>query len=91
MALRFPFAEFSHTPDGCPSDRVMDEGHSRRNKLRTNTGGAGGISTHVLPLNRRKLYAAKLRPRWYIQPKKITPIALNFLDRFYGWKDTEFA
>ncbi len=30
VAHRFPFADFSHTPDGCPSDRVMDEGHHRR-------------------------------------------------------------
>ncbi len=55
MALRFPFAEFSHSRDGCLSDRVMDQRHHRCEILVQSTGGPGGNRTHDLPIQSRKL------------------------------------
>ena len=50
MAHRFPFADFSHTPDGCPSDRVMDEGHRRCKTLVQVLVRRAGIEPATFPL-----------------------------------------
>ena len=67
MAHRFPFADFSHTPDGCPSDRVMDEGHRRCETLIQSTDGPEGTRTPDLPVSDQTLFPSELQAHWYIK------------------------
>jgi hypothetical protein len=64
VAHRFPFADFSQVQTGCPSDRVMDEGHRRCNFVQS-ADAPEGDRTPDLPVSNQTLYPSELRARRY--------------------------